>query len=149
MKTYKMRVLQFLLFMVLACKSPYNKKVETSFEREKRMIGEYEKQTIKEKGNLTYYIPKEHVHWYFNENKFHSINNVQKNDNVCFFDSTGNIVYQALVEEYENSEITLKCLDLKKAEYYYIKFNQGNLNNIRDLDKSQMNHYLVMFYSGN
>ena len=109
--------------------NPSNK--ETATQREQRLISEYERKTVIEKGMETYFIPREHVSWFYYKENFYDTNQAKVNDNVCFFDTLGNIVYQARVVDILNSTKIIKCQNLKTAEYYITVLKQDSILDLK------------------
>jgi len=124
-------ILSVLLF-TFSCKNSLKK--ETAFDREGRLINEYHRKAVEKKGSKTFYIPKEEVSWYFKDKEVISYENAIVGDNVSFFDTTGNIQYQAVIDTVKDKIIYINCLDLKRIEYYVLELKQEN---IKDLDKEQ------------
>lgn len=123
----------FLLLLSFQSCSQNSGNKETAKEREQRLIDEYHKQVVLSKGKEALFIPKEEIEWYFEKNNFTTLDNAAINDNVCFFDTLGNIQYQALVVGIEKDIITVQCQNLKTTEYYKAPLN---VNEIIDLEKN-------------
>lgn len=102
---------------------------------------EYHKEMILSKGDSTFFIPKHEIGWYFNNKNFLSIDSAAVGDNVSFFDSLGNIVYQALVVEVKRNKTIIRCIDLKTTNSYETELV---IDSIRDLKKGY--HYKVKIY---
>ncbi len=127
-----------ILFLLASCK---NTSEESSFEREKRMIDEYHRKVVESKGEKTFFIPKNEISWYFNNKKKISLENAIIGDNISFFDTLGNIQYQAIIDTIIDKKIVIECLDLMEAEYYFVELK---IENIRDL-KSNYPYEIKIF----
>ena len=136
-KTKPMKLIVFLtIILSIFNKGCFNNSKddtkETPFEREQRLVNEYEKQVVISKGKDTYYIPKGEISWYFNADSFYSIHEAKIKDNISFFDTLGNIIYQAIIVDFKEGKPIIKCQDLKTAEYYTTVLN---IDSIRDLER--------------
>lgn len=105
---------------------------------------EYHKQMILSKGDSSLFIPKHEINWYFKKENFFVIDSAIIGDNISFFDTVGNIIYQALIVDFENGKPIIKCIDLKKTNYYN---TQLLIDSIKDLKKNQK--YIIKVYKDN
>lgn len=143
-----MKLLLFLHFTVLLiskqcsnCRDNCREKQDISYEREDKLIREYHEQVVISKGKEAFFIPKEEISWYFNNGEFLDINKAKIDDNVSFFDTLGNIEYQAIVVDIRNKKIFIRCKDLKNAKYYNTELI---VDSVRDLTKKYP--YVIKVY---
>jgi Rps23 Pro-64 3,4-dihydroxylase Tpa1-like proline 4-hydroxylase len=148
MKAISILIISFTLIIAEQCdklkKNKKNQNQENAFERENSIISEYHKQVVISKGGETFFIPKEEIPWYFSKGEFLPIENSQSEDNISFFDTLGNIEYQAIIVSRSEEKTILKCQDLSTAEYYITELN---IDSIRDLKKDYP--YTIKVYRHN
>lgn len=82
------------------------------------MEQQYHEKAIHSKSDSVFFIPKKEVRWFFSKGKFTEIDSAKVNDTVVFFDTNGNVAYQALVVQSGDETIRIRALNLKTAQYY-------------------------------
>lgn len=122
----------FILFFILLVSCNDLRK------RDNELIDQYDRKLIEIKGDSALFVSKETVNSFFMKDSYlFEIKDVKINDNVCFFDGKGNIVYQAICRDIKDNLIYLECLDFKtKKEYItYITFTDyGNIKELKKFD---------------
>ena len=117
----------FMYYFSLSCK-------DNSFNREEKMINQYHQKTIEYKGDSLYFISKSEIK-YLMPSKSYPIDSVKINDNVSFFDSNGNIVYQTICRDIKGDSIYLECFSFDKNKDYLTPITKRNFSNIKDLKR--------------
>jgi hypothetical protein len=82
----------------------------------------YQKEMLKEKKHDYYFIDYEYVESILKSQiRILKTDELRKNDNVCFFDIDGNIIYQAVVDSVDSKSnfIQLEYLNLKNGNKIY------------------------------
>ena len=122
----------FICFLFLCCK-------ESPFDREQKMINQYDKEFLRIKGDSALFVSKETVaNFFMQDSDMFELKNVKVNDNVCFFDKDGNIVYQAICRDIKGSLIYLECLNFDTKENYIITITYSDYSKIKELKKFEV-----------
>lgn len=132
--------------IILFCSCVRETKVNNNdfCKRDSLFLDQYLRICWKEKGKDYYFIPKDKVDAILkdgNPKKNISISVALEGDIVFFYDSLGNVVYQAVISKIENSKIFIECLNLKT----FIKYQtELNVDSVIDLNKN--NKYEIKVY---
>lgn len=141
----KKNELILVITIILFCSCVRETKVNNNdfYKRDSLFLDQYLRISRKEKGKDYYFIPKDKVDAILkNENRKNvSIVEAQVNDLVSFYDTIGNIVYQAEISKIENSKIFIECLNLVTFMKYQTELN---LDSVKDLNKN--NKYEIKVY---
>jgi hypothetical protein len=133
----------FILFS--ACSRKENTKAPTDYYKKNLMlIDEYHRICMKEKGKKYLYIPKEDVNSIikssYNKESVPQ-NEIRIKDVVFFFDSIGNVEYQANISKLENNKIYVECLNLTTFQKYQTELCTDSI-----VDLKKHYPYKIVFY---
>ncbi len=141
----KKNELVLVITIILFCSCVRETKVNNNDfnKRDSLFLDQYLRICWKEKGKDYFFIPKDKVDAILkNENRKNvSIVEAQVNDLVSFYDTIGNIVYQAEISKIENSKIFIECLNLETFVKYQTELN---VDSVKDLNKN--NKYEIKVY---
>jgi hypothetical protein len=104
----------------------------------------YQRMCWKEKGTDFYFIPKDDVEAILKDGdpkKNIPISGAQEGDIVFFYDSIGDVVYQAEISEIENSKVYIDCVDLKTFSKYRTELNVDSVKDLNINSKYQIKVY--------
>lgn len=132
--------------IILFCSCVREAKVNSNDfnKRDSLFLDQYLRICWKEKGKDYYFIPKDNVEAILkdgNPKKNIPISVAQEGDIVFFYDSLGNVVYQAEISKIESSKIFIKCLNLETFMKYQTELN---VDSVKDLNKN--NKYEIKVY---
>ena len=103
-----------IVLLILSCSTK-----ENMYERDERLIGEYHRQIMEERGRKYLFISKEDAKAIYENKNEVSISNARPEDKVIFIDIEGNVIYQAMIINNSTSKPpTIVCLDLDTFEKY-------------------------------
>ena len=113
-----------------------NSSINDVLLRDSLLIGKYHEQCLVQRGKTHFHIPKEDISSILKIccTDSVSLNDATKGDLVLFFDSLGNVVYQARIYTSVIDKTYVECLDLETYKYYVAKLD---IDSIRDLEDYQ------------
>ena len=120
--------IQYLLtsFILLIAHCSYNR-TSSELDSPEQL---YHQEMIKLKGDSLFYIPSNEVNWYFEPNRFRSIDSSKIGDVILFFDEEKNIIYQCMCIGRMDTVVKVKCLDLKTSVYYTTSLSKDSISNL-------------------